>query len=199
MRMRWVSAVLITAIAGVTACSSGGSSTTTSSGGTGTSTAGAAATNTPGTTAPSTSSAGGGNSSAPSGGGTSSSPAVIGPSNGPTDNAAPSSAVSFTVPSIAGDNIVTAEGSYQKIGSERLKVTVCATQTGKAFAVGAVAYAYNSAGAYKNIGATVLTGVGDKECGTLTFLFYTAHLKVHAFIGGSNGEIAKTGPVLSLF
>ena len=43
----------------------------------------------------------------------------------------------------------------------------------------------------------MLTGVGTSSCGTITFLFYTAHLKVHAFIG-SNGTIVKTGPVLTL-
>lgn len=81
----------------------------------------------------------------------------------------------------------------------RVKVTVCAKQTGKAFSVGAVAYAYDAGGASKNIGAVVLNGVGDVECGSITFLLYTAHLKVHAFIGGNNGTIVKTGPVLTLY
>jgi hypothetical protein len=107
--------------------------------------------------------------------------------------------VSFTVPSIPGDNIVSASGSYEKIGTARVKVSVCAKQTGTAFSVGAVAYAYNSSGAYKNIGAVDLTGKGDDECVSITFLFYTAHLKVHAFIGGSGGTIIKTGPVLTLY
>jgi hypothetical protein len=107
--------------------------------------------------------------------------------------------VSFTVPSIPGDNIVSASGSYEKIGTSRVKVSVCAKQTGTAFSVGAVAYAYNSSGAYKNIGAVDLTGKGDDECVSITFLFYTAHLKVHAFIGGSGGTITKTGPVLTLY
>jgi hypothetical protein len=107
--------------------------------------------------------------------------------------------VSFTVPAISGDNIVSASGSYEKIGTARVKVSVCAKQTGTAFSVGAVAYAYNSSGAYKNIGAVDLTGKGDDECVSITFLFYTAHLKVHAFIGGSGGTITKTGPVLTLY
>jgi hypothetical protein len=107
--------------------------------------------------------------------------------------------VSFTVPSISGDNIVSASGSYQKIGTARVKVSVCAKQTGSAFSVGAVAYAYNSSGADKNIGAVDLTGKGDDECVSITFLFYTAHLKVHAFIGGSGGTIVKTGPTLTLY
>ena len=104
---------------------------------------------------------------------------------------------SFTVPAIPGDNVVTAYGSYAKMGA-RVKVTVCAKQTGKAFSVGAIALAYNTSGASKNIGAVVLTGPGNTECGTITFLFYTAHLTVHSFIG-DHGTIVKTGPVLALY
>ena len=107
--------------------------------------------------------------------------------------------VSFTVPAISGDNIVSASGSYEKIGTARVKVSICAKQTGSAFSVGAVAYAYNSSGADKNVGAVDLTGKGDDECVSITFLFYTAHLKVHAFIGGSGGTIVKTGPTLTLY
>jgi hypothetical protein len=101
------------------------------------------------------------------------------------------------VPAIPGDNVVSAYGSYAKTGA-RVKVTVCAKQTGKAASVGAVALAYNASGADKNIGAVVLTGPGTSSCGTITFLFYTAHLNVHAFIG-SGGTIVKTGPVLTLY
>jgi hypothetical protein len=101
------------------------------------------------------------------------------------------------VPAISGDNVVSAYGSYAKSGA-RVKVTVCAKQTGKAFSVGAVAYAYNSSGASKNIGAVILTGPGNSSCASITFLFYTAHLKVHAFIG-TNGSISKTGPTLTLY
>ncbi len=105
----------------------------------------------------------------------------------------------FTVPSIPGDNVVTAYGSYTKIGSAQVKVTMCAKQTGTAFSVGAVALVYNASGASKNIGATILTGPGNTTCVSSTFLLYTAHLKVHAFIGGSGGTIIKTGPVLTLY
>jgi hypothetical protein len=101
------------------------------------------------------------------------------------------------VPSIPGDNVVSAYGSYTKSGV-RVKVTVCAKQTGKAFSVGAEAIAYNSSGASKNIGAVDQNGPGDLECGSTTFLFYTAHLTVHAFIG-TNGSISKTGPTLNLY
>ncbi len=101
------------------------------------------------------------------------------------------------MPAISGDNIVSAYGSDAKTGA-RVKVTVCAKQTGKAFSVGAIALAYNASGASKNIGAVVLTGPGTSSCGTTTFLFYTAHLKVHAFIG-NKGTIVKTGPVLTLY
>ena len=101
------------------------------------------------------------------------------------------------MPSIPGDNVVSAYGSYAKTGA-RVKVTVCAKQTGKAFSVGAEAIAYNSSGASKNIGAVDQNGPGDLECGATTFLFYTAHLTVHAFIG-TNGSISKTGPTLNLY
>ena len=102
------------------------------------------------------------------------------------------------MPASPGDNIVSASGSYAKIGTARVKVTVCARQTGGTAQVGAVAVAYNSSGASKNIGAVVLTGPGTSSCGTITFVFYTAHLKVHAFIG-DHGNVVKTGPVLTLY
>ncbi len=101
------------------------------------------------------------------------------------------------MPAIPGDNVVSAYGSYAKTGA-RVKVTICAKQTGKAFSVGAIALAYNSSGDSKNIGAVILTGPGNSSCSSITFLFYTAHLTVHSFIG-NNGTIVKTGPVLSLY
>jgi hypothetical protein len=105
----------------------------------------------------------------------------------------------FTVPSIPGDNVVSAYGSYDKIGTARVKVTMCAKQTGTAFSVGAVALVYSASGSSQNIGATILTGPGNSSCVSNTFILYTAHLKVHAFIGGSNGTIVKTGPVLTIY
>ncbi len=90
-------------------------------------------------------------------------------------------------------------GSYTKIGTAQVKVTMCAKQTAAAFSVGTQALVYNSSGASQNLGAVILTGPGDPTCVSETFLFYTAHLKVHAFIGGSHGTIAKTGPVLTLY
>jgi hypothetical protein len=91
------------------------------------------------------------------------------------------------VPAIPGDNVVTAWGSYTKIGTARVKVTMCAKQTGTAFSVGAVALVYSASGTSKNIGATILTGPGNTSCVMNTFILYTAHLKVHAFIGGRTG------------
>jgi hypothetical protein len=73
-----------------------------------------------------------------------------------------------------------------------------ASQTGGTQQVGAVAVAYNASGASKNVGAVVLTGPGTSSCGTITFLFYTAHLKVHSFIG-NQGKVVKTGPILTLY
>ena len=106
---------------------------------------------------------------------------------------------SFTVPAIPGENVVTAWGSYTKIGTARVKVDMCAKQTGTAFSVGAIALVYDASGASQNIGATILTGPGNTSCVTNTFIIYTAHLKVHAFIGGSHGTIVKTGPVLTIY
>ena len=106
---------------------------------------------------------------------------------------------SFTVPPIPGENVVSAWGSYEKIGTARVKVNVCAKQTGAAFAVGAIALVYSASGSSQNVGATDLNGTGDENCVTNTFILYTAHLKVHAFIGGSGGTIVKTGPVLTLY
>jgi hypothetical protein len=105
----------------------------------------------------------------------------------------------FTVPAIPGDNVVTAYGSYTKIGTARVKVTMCAKQTGTAFSVGAIALVYSASGSSQNIGATILTGPGNSSCVSNTFILYTAHLKVHAFIGGNNGTIVKTGPVLTIY
>lgn len=102
------------------------------------------------------------------------------------------------MPAIPGDDVVTGYGTYTKIGTARVKVSVCAKQTGTAFAVGAEVLAYNSSGASKNLGAVVLTGPGNTECVSMTFLFYTAHLTVHAFIG-NHGTIVKTGPVKTLY
>jgi hypothetical protein len=105
----------------------------------------------------------------------------------------------FSVPAIAGEDVVTGYGSYTKLGTARVKVTMCAKQTGSAFSVGSEALAYSASGASQNIGATILTGPGNTTCVSTIFVLYTAHLKVHDFIGGSGGTIVKTGPVLTLY
>ena len=175
MRMRRIPVVIIAAVGiggvGLTAC-----------GGTGSTAASAPAS---------------GGSAAASATATTSSPAS--PPPRPTSTKSAGGTVSFTFPAIPGDNVVSASGSYTKIGTSRVKVSVCAKQTGAAFAVGAVAYAYNSSGASKNVGAVVLTGPGTSSCVSMTFLSYTAHLNIHSFIGGSNGKVSKTGPTLTLY
>jgi len=105
----------------------------------------------------------------------------------------------FTVPAIPGNNVVTAWGSYKKLGTTRVQVTICAKQTGTAFSVGAIALLYSASGASRNLGATILPEADKSACVNSTFFFYTAHLKVHAFIGGSNGTIVTTGPVLTVY
>lgn len=184
--------------AGLSACG-GGSSTPAASGPTGSGSLSATSSGS-GSSAPAT---------GPSGSATTPPATSSGPASSSTNKpvaaatgtaAQPTSGtVSFTVPAIPGDNVVIAHGSYTKLGSSRVKVQICATQTGTAYAVGAIALAYNSSGASKNVGATVLPGAGKTQCGTITFLFYTAHLTVHAFIGGSNGTIVKTGPVKNIY
>ena len=116
--------------------------------------------------------------------------------NSPTSTS--SGTHSFTVPAIPGDNVVTAWGSYTKTGTSVVKVSMCAKQTGTASSVGAIALVYKTSGASSNIGAVVLTGPGNTSCVSTTFILYTAHLKVHAFIG-DHGTIIKTGPVLTIY
>lgn len=125
------------------------------------------------------------------------------PKSSPATTNSPTSASSgthsFTVPAIPGENVVSAYGSYTMIGTARVKVTMCAKQTGAAFSVGAEALVYSASGSSQNIGATILTGPGNSSCVSNTFILYTAHLKVHAFIGGNKGTIVKTGPVLTIY
>ena len=198
MRVCRVPAVIIAAViggAGLTACAAGGSnpSAVASAAASGGSAAALAAT--PSSSPARTHSA----AATPSV--TATAPAR--PTSSPHATSSPPNASSgthdFTVPAIPGDNIVTADGSYTKIGTARVKVTMCAKQTGTAFSVGAVAVVYNASGASKNIGAVILTGPGNSSCVSTTFILYTAHLKVHAFIGGSNGTIVKTGPVQTIY
>lgn len=198
MHTRWTSAVIIAAVTvgGLTACGTSGSSPQ----------AGGTASGSPDATMSSGAPQSGDTSSMPSSPTASSGAAkpVAGESSAankpvpPPPNTTGSGSHSFTVPSISG--VVSAYGSYTKLGSERVKVTICATQTGSAYAVGALALAYNSSGASKNIGAVILPEAGTKNaCGTKVFLFYTAHLKVHTFIGGSNGTISQTSAVKTIY
>ena len=210
MRMCRVSAVIIAAVicgAGLTACGTSGSNPS-------------AATSAPAANGSATalaSTPGGSPTSALTSTPASSPTATASPRHSHTATADPSSAHptstphtsspastssgthSFSVPAIAGENVVTGSGSYTKIGTARVKVTMCAKQTGSAFSVGAEALAYSASGASQNIGATILTGPGNTTCVSTIFVFYTAHLKVHDFIGGSGGTIVKTGPVLTLY
>jgi hypothetical protein len=199
MNVRRASALLVAVVAtgiGLTACG-GGSSPSASPG------ASAAGSPTPGTTAVATATAGSPQSTT-----TADSTAAAQPkapaSSAPAPSKAPASVPagqgasgSFTVQPIAGENVAEGSGTYTK-GTGDVEVHVCVTQTGKAFAVGIQAVVYNSAGATKDIGAVVLTGAGQQSCGTLTFIGYTAHLKVHTFIG-AGGNITKTSPVLSVY
>lgn len=213
MKLRWVPAVLVAVVGGAVLSGCGttqaNSPTTGSSTGAGSPTAsgayGALGVSGAGPSSPSA-----GSSATPQASGASPSHTKsahpsstmhsVAPVNTDTASSDPhSGGTSFTVPAIPGNNIVSAYGSYTKINAERVKVTICAKQTGAAFSVGALALAYNTSGADKNVGAVVLTGPGNTSCGTITFLFYSAHLRVHAFIGGNNGTITTTGPVLDLY
>lgn len=100
----------------------------------------------------------------------------------------------FTAPSIKGRyNVVKGWGSYKKLNAFRVKVTMCTEQTGNAFAVGAEALAYNSSGHTKNIAGIIIQGhKGQKSCGSITFLFYSSHLKVFTFVGKGGHIVAKS-------
>ncbi len=105
----------------------------------------------------------------------------------------------FTVPVIKHHNVVTAWGKYTKINSARVRIQICAKQTGPAFAVGAIAVASKANGSSKNIAAVIIQGHrGSAAFGVMTFIFYTAHLKVHTFIG-QGGKIIFTGPVKKIY
>jgi hypothetical protein len=105
----------------------------------------------------------------------------------------------FTVPTIKSHNVVTAWGSYKKVNSARVMVTICARQTGSAFAVGAIAVVSKANGTSKNIAAVIIQGHrGSTVCGHMSFIFYTAHLKVHTFIG-SGGRIVATSQVKKIY
>jgi hypothetical protein len=199
MRKYRIPAVLIAVAiggAGLSACGGGSNTPAAADSGSNPASLSATATASSGSAAPSTGSATtpAGSTSAPQNSSTNK------PVAAPTGTATQSTSgtVSFTVPAIPGDNVVSAHGTYTKLGTSRVKVTICATQTGSAYAVGALALAYNSSGASKNVGAVVLPDAAKTQCGTMIFLFYTAHLKVHAFIG-KNGNIIKTGPVRTIY
>ena len=114
-------------------------------------------------------------------------------------SAAHATAHKFTVPAIKTHNVVTGWGTFTRINSARVKITICAKQTGSAFAVGAIAFASKANGSSKNIAAVVIGGhKGSGACGTMSFVFYTAHLKVHLFVG-KGGHIIATGPVKKLY
>ena len=204
MRMCRVPAVIIAVViggVGLTACGASGSPSAVPSAGV---TSGSASATAPAAAPTSALASTPGSSPTPAASQTHTNPAAspsVTPSSHPTASSTHTSsgAGNFTVPAIPGDDVVTAYGSYTKIGTARVKVTICAKQTGAAFASGAIALVYSASGSSKNIGATLQNGPGDSACVSSTFILYTAHLKVHAFIGGSNGTIAKTGPVLTVY
>lgn len=100
----------------------------------------------------------------------------------------------FNAPGIKGHyNVVSGWGSYNKLSAARVQVTMCVKQTGNAFAVGAEAVVYNNAGKTKNIAGVILQGhKGQTACGHMTFLFYSAHLKVFTFVGNNGHIVAKS-------
>jgi len=204
MRMCRVPAVIIAVViggVGLTACGASGSPSAVPSAGV---TSGSASATAPAAAPTSALASTPGSSPTPAASQTHTNPAAspsVTPSSHPTASSTHTSsgAGNFTVPAIPGDDVVTAYGSYTKIGTARVKVTICAKQTGAAFASGAIALVYSASGSSKNIGATLQNGPGDSACVSSTFILYTAHLKVHAFIGGSDGNIAKTGPVLTVY
>ena len=105
----------------------------------------------------------------------------------------------FTVPTIQHHNVVTAWGTFTRVNAARVVVTVCVRQTGSAPSVGAVAVVSKANGSTKNIGAVIIGGhKGETACGRMSFIFYTAHLKVHSFIG-KGGHIIFTSAVKKIY
>lgn len=105
----------------------------------------------------------------------------------------------FTMPTIKHHNVVQGWGTFTKINSERVVVTVCVKQTGSAFAVGAVAVVSKPNGSTKNIGAVIIgQGKGATSCDHMSFVFYTAHLRVHTFIA-QGGKIIATSSVKKIY
>jgi hypothetical protein len=130
---------------------------------------------------------------------TSSAHSTSGSSTASCSHSAASGDHTFNIPPVSGSSLVCGWGAYSKIGSSRVKLTICAKQMGAAFSVGTQGLVYSSSGSSKDLGAVILTGPGEPTCVSQTFILYTAHLKVHSFIGGTNGTIAKTGPTLTVY
>jgi hypothetical protein len=105
---------------------------------------------------------------------------------------------SFTVPSAS--SAVTGSGSYQVLSAHKVKVMICAKETGSAAAVGATAIVYNaSRSRHATVSAVVTPATpGLQACGTKD-LGYTAHLKVYSFIGGSSGKVLKKSKRQSVY
>ena len=87
---------------------------------------------------------------------------------------------------------VSASGTY-KVTSKGIYVTICAKDTGSAFAVAAVAVGTNSSGSRQgNLGAVAM-GHGTNQCrfGTIRF---SSHLKTYLIGYTNHGTVAfKTG------
>jgi hypothetical protein len=87
---------------------------------------------------------------------------------------------------------ISPSGTYKKT-SKGIYVNVCVTDTGGAFAVGAVVVATNSSGSHSsNLGAVAM-GAGGSQCryGTIP---YSSHLKTYLISYNSNGTVAfKSG------
>ncbi len=93
---------------------------------------------------------------------------------------------------------VSAWGTYTRSGSH-VKVHVCAEDTTKGeFAAAAVFLAYNSNYSKHQKGGAVDIGYHDTQCVTMN-LVYTSHLKIYSFVGGSNGEIARTSKTKGVY
>ena len=92
---------------------------------------------------------------------------------------------------------VSAWGTY-KLTSKGIYVNICSKDTGRAFAVGAVAVGTNSAGSRSaNLGAVAM-GHGTTQCrfGTIR---YSAHLKTYLIGYTSHGTIAFKTSLKKIF
>jgi hypothetical protein len=92
---------------------------------------------------------------------------------------------------------VKAWGTYAKT-SRFVRINVCVKNTGRNFAVGAVAVGYNANfKRHSNLGAVAM-GSTRLQCRS-GIIRYTAHLRIYTFIANNMGRIVKRSVVRKVY